>query len=475
MAKKVVLSFKDEERDLAIPPASHLDCQDYNFSKLRMVFCIFMGKELFIPSQRRVKSYFDGYKRPRSIAGKLQGSYLTKVTELIWGGIAKNRDRFESIKDKTLRGSILILGLALLSCVADGALDRHIGLSHRRGLIDGGGAGVTVFDVTQHGAKADDHTDNAEAFIQTWRAACDSGVPAKLVIPVGTFLTGPVVFQGPCKSTEPIVFEVQGKGGAVWKYNDCHQNKQCQPLPSSIKLSKVHNSDIHGISSFDSKYFHMHVTDCSNIWVHDVNLTAPANSPNTDGIHISNSDGVNVTSSQIGTGDDCISIGQGSTNVLISQVFCGPGHGISVGSLGKYNNEEDVNGILVTNCTLLNTTNGLRIKTYAASQPSQALNITFKDITMDSVKNPIIIDQKYGSRKSEPSRVKISNVHYQNIKGTSTSDVAVSFLCSSLVPCEAVELVDIDLAYIGLKNMTLSGSCLNAKVTSGGTQNPACS
>ncbi|KAG5251857.1 Exopolygalacturonase precursor family protein [Salix suchowensis] len=368
----------------------------------------------------------------------------------------------------------------------------------------------TVFDVTQHGAKADDQTDNAEAFIQTWRAACDSGVPAKLVIPVGTFLTGPVVFQGPCKSTEPIVFEVQGKvkatsdlseyssgqwilfeiingltlngggafdgqGGAVWKYNDCHQNKQCQPLPSSIKLSKVHNSDIHGISSFDSKYFHMHVTDCSNIWVHDVNLTAPANSPNTDGIHISNSDGVNVTSSQIGTGDDCISIGQGSTNVLISQVFCGPGHGISVGSLGKYNNEEDVNGILVTNCTLHNTTNGLRIKTYAASQPSQALNITFKDITMDSVKNPIIIDQKYGSRQSEPSRVKISNVHYQNIKGTSTSDVAVSFLCSSLVPCEAVELVDIDLAYIGLKNMTLSGSCLNAKVTSGGTQNPACS
>lgn len=73
----------------------------------------------------------------------------------------------------------------------------------------------------------------------------------------------------------------------------------------------------------------------------------------------------------------------------------------SVGSLGKYNNEEDVNGILVTNCTLLNTTNGLRIKTYAASQPSQALNITFKDITMDSVKNPIIIDQKYGSRESE--------------------------------------------------------------------------
>ncbi|KAJ6940924.1 exopolygalacturonase [Populus alba x Populus x berolinensis] len=314
-----------------------------------------------------------------------------------------------------------------------------------------------------------------------------------MVIPGGTFLTSPVVFQGPCKSTEPIVFEVQGnvkattdlsdysseqwilfeiidgltlngggtfdgQGSAVWKYNDCHENKL-----QSIKLSKVKNAFVHEISSVDSKYFHMHVTSCHSISIHNINLTAPANSPNTDGIHISFSDGVHVTSSKIGTGDDCVSIGQGSTNILISQVFCGPGHGLSVGSLGKYKNEEDVSGIVV------------RIKSYTASDPSQAFNITFKDITMDSVKNPIIIDQKYGSRNAAPSRVKISNVHYQNIKGTTTSNVAVSFLCSSSVPCQGVELVDIDLAYIGQKaNMPLSSSCLNANVKSGGKQNPGC-
>ncbi|CAK7348345.1 unnamed protein product [Dovyalis caffra] len=237
-------------------------------------------------------------------------------------------------------GSILVLGLALLCSVADGALRQRIGLSHhRRSLIDGSGGAVTVFDVTQHGAKADDRTDNAEAFIQTWRLACDSSVPAKLVIPKGTFLTSPVVFQGPCNGTEPQIFEIQGtvkattdlseysspewilferingftlngggafdgQGSAVWKYNDCHRNKECQPLPS-------------------------------------------------------------------------------------------------------------------------------------------------------------------------PSQVKISDVHYKNIKGTSTSAVAVNFLCSSLVPCEGLELVDIDLAYVGAKaNMPLSSSCLNAHFTSGGKQNP---
>lgn len=72
----------------------------------------------------------------------------------------------------------------------------------------------------------------------------------------------------------------------------------------------------------------------------------------------------------------------------------------SIGSLGKYDDEKDVSGIVVTNCTLKNTTNGARIKTWPGSPPSKASSITFQDIIMDMVQNPIIIDQKYGSHKS---------------------------------------------------------------------------
>ena len=72
----------------------------------------------------------------------------------------------------------------------------------------------------------------------------------------------------------------------------------------------------------------------------------------------------------------------------------------SVGSLGKYDDEKDVSGVVVSNCTLRDTTNGVRIKTYSGSPPSKASGITFQDIIMDVVKNPIIIDQKYGSHKS---------------------------------------------------------------------------
>lgn len=82
----------------------------------------------------------------------------------------------------------------------------------------------------------------------------------------------------------------------------------------------------------------------------------------------------------------------------------------SVGSLGKYNNEKEVHGILVTNCTIKNTTNGVRIKTWSASPPGVASRITFQDIILDAVKNPIIIDQTYGSKKKK----EVSNTPFNN-------------------------------------------------------------
>ena len=57
-------------------------------------------------------------------------------------------------------------------------------------------------------------------------------------------------------------------------------------------------------------------------------VTNPGDSPNTDGMHVERCSDVTIEGAQIGTGDDCISHGQGLTNVQISKVTCGPGHGI---------------------------------------------------------------------------------------------------------------------------------------------------
>ncbi|MGD7361351.1 glycosyl hydrolase family 28 protein, partial [Ralstonia pseudosolanacearum] len=156
------------------------------------------------------------------------------------------------------------------------------------------------------------------------------------------------------------------QGSLAWSQNQCSNREkggQCK-FPITIRFNSITDGTITGISSIDSKLFHINVLGGKNIKFESVKIIAPATSMNTDGIHISRSDGVHISNSIIATGDDCVSIGGGSSNVNVSGVTCGPGHGISVGSLGKNKNEEVVNGVTVKNCTFANTDNGVRVKTW---------------------------------------------------------------------------------------------------------------
>ncbi|MED6183920.1 hypothetical protein PIB30_042470 [Stylosanthes scabra] len=167
-----------------------------------------------------------------------------------------------------------------------------------------------------------------------------------------------------------------------------------------------------------------------------------------------------------GQGDDCISLGDGTKNVTVENLYCGPGHGISVGSLGKFPNEEPVEGLFVKSCTLTNTAFGLRIKTWPDTPSTITVSdLHFQDILMINVKNPVFIDQEYCpwnqcTNKQNPSKIKISKVTFKNIRGTSATQEGVILNCSSVVPCEGVELTDVTLKFNGAAAMA---KCVNVK------------
>jgi galacturan 1,4-alpha-galacturonidase len=174
-----------------------------------------------------------------------------------------------------------------------------------------------------------------------------------------------------------------------------------------MKFDFITNGYIHHLRSINSKQSHFELFGCEDMTFTRVKIIAPSDSPNTDGIKIGMSKGINITSVTIGTGDDCIAMLGGTRNVQISDVFCGPGHGISVGSLGRNDGEEDVDNIVVKNCTLSGTSNGVRIKSWATQlkKTLMASNFLYEDIVMDGVQYPIIIDQNYCLNPPCPNKV----------------------------------------------------------------------
>ncbi|CAN6453377.1 unnamed protein product [Victoria cruziana] len=372
--------------------------------------------------------------------------------------------------------------------------------------------GASSYSVDDYGAKGDGQSDDTKAFNDAWAAACaDSGSPT-LSILGKKYLVGPLLFKGPCKNTGPLAVNVQGtvlastnlnlftgqewvlfymvnqlklsgtgtfdgQGTTAWPQNQCPLKKECKILPVSLKFAFLKDTEVTGITSLNPKMFHIALLNNERITFHDVHIKAPEDSPNTDGIHIETSTGVKIMKSDIGTGDDCISIGHGNTDVYVESVNCGPGHGISVGSLGRYSYEKDVSGVTVKGCTITGTMNGVRIKSWQASPNSiSARNMTFDNIIVKDVANPIIIDQNYcpfklACAQQAPSRIMISDITFSNIKGTSTTPVAVSLSCSKAFPCKNVNLKEINLSYKG-PGGPISSSCENVKATYSGTQVP---
>uniref|UniRef100_A0A0E0JJK0 Exopolygalacturonase n=1 Tax=Oryza punctata TaxID=4537 RepID=A0A0E0JJK0_ORYPU len=367
-------------------------------------------------------------------------------------------------------------------------------------------AARTAFDITELGAVADGKTDSTKAVQDAWNAACGLPGSQKVVIPKGEFMTGALNFSGPCKGYVTVQIDgtlfgsndipkynkgnwleilhvdnvlvngsgtLDGQGAAVWK-------DECKILPNSLVLDYVNNGTVSGIKLVNSKFFHINVYMSKVVTIKNVTITAVADSPNTDGIHIGDSSEISVADSTIATGDDCISVGPGSSRVNIKGITCGPGQGISIGCLGRFKDEKDVTDVTVRNCVLRNTSNGVRIKSYEdVLSPITASKLKFENIRMEGVAKPVIVDQRYCPEKTCSDRkgnntVTIKDVTFRNITGTSSTPEAVSLLCSDQLPCNGMELLDVNVEYDGKDNKTMA-VCTNANgVSKGSLQALAC-
>ncbi|XXG64147.1 hypothetical protein AAC387_Pa05g2177 [Persea americana] len=316
-----------------------------------------------------------------------------------------------------------------------------------------------VVNVDDFGAKGDG-ADDTKAFEAAWEEACSSAPSVLMVSENKNYLLKPIIFSGPCRSSIRVL--ISGTLEASSNRSDWNGQDQKHWLV----FREIDNLRVEG---------HGTINGNGKIWWENsckINKTLPCEDAPTalsfySCRHL-------IMNCMIGTGDDCISLVGGSQNVTATNITCGPGHGISIGSLGNGKSEDHVAMVTVNGAKFFGTTNGVRIKTWQGGS-GNASNIKFQNIDMRNVTRPIVIDQYYcDSMKPCPSEqqsaVEVSNVVYKSITGTSASEVALTFHCSKNFPCHDIVLQDINL--VGNGGEPTTGSCKNIKGISAGTVYP---
>ncbi|XP_019160879.1 PREDICTED: probable polygalacturonase At1g80170 [Ipomoea nil] len=342
-----------------------------------------------------------------------------------------------------------------------------------------------LVNVDSFGAVGDGVSDDTKAFEDAWKQACSTRRSVFLVPAGRRYLVNATRFRGRCagnlvvqidgtiiapdepKNWDPnnpriwlaflnltgVSFQGQGVidgSGSKWWAESCKKNKSnpCKGAPTAFTIDSSSAIKVKGITIQNSQQMHFTISRSDSVRVYGVRVSAPEDSPNTDGIHIAESTNVVLQGCKIGTGDDCVSIVNASSGIKMKKIYCGPGHGISIGSLGKDNSVGIVTKVVLDTAFLHGTTNGLRIKTWQGGS-GYVRGVRFQNVRMEDVSNPIIIDQFYcdspKSCENQTSAVEISEVIYKNITGTSKSQKAMKFACSDSVPCTQIVLDNINL------------------------------
>ncbi|GLT67001.1 hypothetical protein SLA2020_393380 [Shorea laevis] len=354
------------------------------------------------------------------------------------------------------------------------------------------------FNVVDFGAVGDGKTDDSKAFLGAWNKLCGTSgnsMPTMLVPAKKTFLVKQVEFAGPCKSSSvqiQIIGNIVAPANTQWTDCKsecwfCFSNVESLTLtgtgtfegngpawwkiPGVLRFTGCNNLQVTGLASHNSPLNHIAISSCKGVSLSNINLIAPADSPNTDGIDLSNSNQVTISDSFIGTGDDCVAINGGNSHVNMTRITCGPGHGISVGSLGKDGSMDTVEEVHIRNCTFNGTQNGARIKTWAGGQ-GFARFISYEDIILIGSQHPILIDQHYCPDQNCPpekgTAVSVSDITFNGFRGTSADLIAITLNCSSVVPCKNIIMNEVNITP-SIPTSKVVAICNNAQGTATST------
>jgi polygalacturonase len=193
---------------------------------------------------------------------------------------------------------------------------------------------------------------------------------------------------------------IDGSGARFWAWSD--KNARMYPAgrrivfrPHLIVLNGMQRLHIDGVTLTNSPMYHL-VPTGSDMLFENIRVVAPSDAPNSDAIDPSGTRIV-IRNCEIDTGDDNVAVHAGTKDVLIEDLICLHGHGISVGS----GTRGGLSHMIVRRCTFDGTDNGIRIKSYRGNG-GEVHDLWYSDITMKNVRRPFDINMLYHGNDPTP-------------------------------------------------------------------------
>ena len=174
--------------------------------------------------------------------------------------------------------------------------------------------------------------------------------------------------------------------------------------PRTVYLVRSQDVSIMGLKLRNSPSWTVHMLRCADIRLAGLDIEAPADSPNTDGINPESSRNVYIAGARISTGDDCVGIKSGkrspdlrefppSSAITISNCLMESGHGaVVIGS----ETSGGVSDILARDCVFRRTDRGLRIKTRRGrGRMAIVERVKLQNVRMEDVGTPFVVNSFY--------------------------------------------------------------------------------
>jgi polygalacturonase len=213
---------------------------------------------------------------------------------------------------------------------------------------------------------------------------------------------------------------IDGNGAIWWAWSE----RASRAHPGRLVYRRYHLVVINGcerlhvsdVTLRNSPMFHLVLRAITDLVIERVKVRAPFNAPNTDAIDPGPVVNAVIRDCDLDTGDDDIAIKSGGTNVLIENCTIKHGHGISIGS----EITRGVHNMLVRDCSLTGTDNGIRIKSMrGAGGPVD--HVRYSNIRMEGVTNAIVlqldyVDDNRPDFRGDPSKVpSIRDIVFEHI------------------------------------------------------------